>query len=465
MGNNSKVNSTYATSVRRAGRSLLPLPTFSPQRIARLRNRITLPSSNGTNFNNRINAALDRLLSIDIVVLALENAGPLRIVSSGSSTGQPGLIGLDIGSTNNLYLSLQDDGTFRAFRGTIDQLLIHEIGHHIGFSTIGAGYSSRDAEAIATAFSNLVGSVYYDEFTSRDTYATAVQGADFRYYIPYQQYDYLLSLDPKYVEGFERGTPNLLRPEHQLANAELYDGQSDEAYAARQINGEFLNSVASVLRGEITALQLVNQFIGNGDHASVRQVIRMGLLGLDALKLFDKLALEGRSRDVAFSIEDGQLVFGVAELGPSYVYQLDFSEIGTVFGNSIGSFLADSEIETIALSSVFGTIGSTFGSILNDLTRDATTTLTAAVDSALGDISTELITQLRGAVAGSISSVLSMELGNLLGVEGFGGELLGTVSGSVLGVISNNAVNGTQLFQGLSFEGLFDANPYQDYLA
>jgi len=40
MGNDSRINSSYAVTHRRAARSLLPLPTFSTERMTSIRNSV-----------------------------------------------------------------------------------------------------------------------------------------------------------------------------------------------------------------------------------------------------------------------------------------------------------------------------------------------------------------------------------------------------------------------------------------
>lgn len=143
---------------------------------------------------------------------------------------------------------------------------------------------------------------------------------------------------------------------------------------------------------------------------------------------------------------------------------LFFREFGEVLGSAVGRYLfSDQPFAALPASALLGTLGRNVadfisaGGVSADLGRAG-----AVFDRTFTDFGQELGQAFRSAAIGSVSSFLTLELGNIIGIEGFGSELLQTGASSLLGQVLNNSIdiaNGGktvgELFTGLSGEGLF----------
>lgn len=156
----------------------------------------------------------------------------------------------------------------------------------------------------------------------------------------------------------------------------------------------------------------------------------------------------------------------------SYTGAYQISEyLGNVFGSQLGRLLVgDNKIGATVSSAVLGAIGQTIGQaiVVGGLDRPFYLQNGSAVDhhvnGVIGNFSQQLASQLRSSAVGAVSSFLALELGNALGVQGFGSELLVGGVGSVMGQVINNAATiaagsganvANNLFHGLDGRSLF----------
>jgi|GEM_PF-842518 len=149
------------------------------------------------------------------------------------------------------------------------------------------------------------------------------------------------------------------------------------------------------------------------------------------------------------------------ELGSSAI-----SLVGETLGSAVGGYLGGSnKFAGVFYSSALGEIGERLGDVIR--TVGATTSLGAKVDLAgsiewatqdgLASFGQQVAQRFATSAAGSISSYLSIELGEALGLEGFGAELFNTVAGAAitptvnnaLATVLNNVGSGTDLFSNL----------------
>ena len=133
--------------------------------------------------------------------------------------------------------------------------------------------------------------------------------------------------------------------------------------------------------------------------------------------------------------------------------------------NSIGASLDAPIQQSLPNDSIIQDIGIQFGQSLADPSRDGTEVIEDAIRDAInGDTLGGGDALAQVAQIGSISSALSLELGNALGLDGFGAELLNNVGATVIDQVSSNAIqiaqgnlSSSQLFNGLNVEGVLRA--------
>lgn len=143
---------------------------------------------------------------------------------------------------------------------------------------------------------------------------------------------------------------------------------------------------------------------------------------------------------------------------------LFFGQFGSILGSTVGNYLfSDMPLAAIPASAFLGTLGNNVADFLSAGGLSADLGKAGAVfDQTFADFGAEFGQAFQSAAIGSVSSFLALELGNALGVSGFGAELFQTGAASVLGQVLNNAVDiagGTkaigELFSGLNGSGLF----------
>jgi len=139
-------------------------------------------------------------------------------------------------------------------------------------------------------------------------------------------------------------------------------------------------------------------------------------------------------------------------------YQTDLGVLGTTLGSSLAGFITNDELLQIPATTILATIGQNFGQILQDVTKNGIAELGSAVDDALSDLGQDAVGAFAGAVTGTISSFLTVELGNALGLEGFGTELFNASGGTVINAMLNNVLQGQDLLSGSNIDALFNVD-------
>jgi hypothetical protein len=148
---------------------------------------------------------------------------------------------------------------------------------------------------------------------------------------------------------------------------------------------------------------------------------------------------------------------------------LSAAQIGEIFGSQLGSLIAgDNPFAQVlagsALATVLGNIGgaiSYFNS--DDFDADDAGSLSDEIDDVEIPEFSNFFKVLKGQAVGAVSGFLAAELGEALGVDGFGGQLFNTIAsrsiGYVLGTVADNIFfpaanwNG-DIFAGMSADGL-----------
>jgi Ca2+-binding RTX toxin-like protein len=122
-------------------------------------------------------------------------------------------------------------------------------------------------------------------------------------------------------------------------------------------------------------------------------------------------------------------------------------QLGSVIGSTIGNYLGGgSAAKAIIYSSLLGEVGERLAVALSVGTLESA--MPAATGGALNAFGTEVASRVGQAAIGSVSTWLSMELGEALGLKGFGQELLTTVGGTVTGQVINNVLSHVDIWNG-----------------
>jgi Ca2+-binding RTX toxin-like protein len=144
-----------------------------------------------------------------------------------------------------------------------------------------------------------------------------------------------------------------------------------------------------------------------------------------------------------------------------------------IVGSSVSGFLfKDKPLHQITTSAFINTVGLNLAQAIQQggFTADYSLRLgnneIGIKHNVLSNVGSEFLNAFRGAAIGSFSSFVAMELGNALGLKGFGAELVTTGASTVFGQVLNNAYAlaqggqaaaniGSNLFHGLNGQGLF----------
>ncbi|MFT4253946.1 MAG: hypothetical protein QM608_15860, partial [Caulobacter sp.] len=138
-----------------------------------------------------------------------------------------------------------------------------------------------------------------------------------------------------------------------------------------------------------------------------------------------------------------------------------FIEGVDVFGSALGKVLSNGDtLKGVLYSSLLGELGERLATTITGGATTAETQLPWASDSALQSFGAEFAARTKQAAIGAVSSLLSLELGEALGLDGFGAELFGTVGSSVLSKAISNVLNpslgSSKIFDGFHFDKLAD---------
>ena len=168
--------------------------------------------------------------------------------------------------------------------------------------------------------------------------------------------------------------------------------------------------------------------------------------------------LKGSQKDY-----NGKVVDLNADYNWKLIYPVQMSAIMSTIGSSLGNVIGNGDpLASVAASSLLSSLGGTIGALVDgSLKLDATKGFLQNFNTVAGSISTNLATAFQGAAIGSVSSALTLQLGNTLGLSGFGAELFQTAGSTVLGTLLNNSyavathVAGANLLNGFSTTDLW----------
>jgi len=139
-----------------------------------------------------------------------------------------------------------------------------------------------------------------------------------------------------------------------------------------------------------------------------------------------------------------------------------YAALGSIVGSTFGRLLVGegNEFASTVTSSLVGVIGLNLGQYIDFSNGVPMPDAIASASDVFNDFGDELRTSLENAAIGSISSFLVMELGESIGLEGFGAELFNTVGTSTLSQVLSNIHNpaGLHPFAGFKQESLFSGN-------
>jgi Ca2+-binding RTX toxin-like protein len=136
-------------------------------------------------------------------------------------------------------------------------------------------------------------------------------------------------------------------------------------------------------------------------------------------------------------------------------------EVGGLIGSSLGNYFANgNRAKAIVYSSLLGAIGARLGTAVV-AGQDVNTAMSAATAGGLAGFGIDFALRMSQAAVGTISSALSLELGEALGLDGFGAELFNTAGSSVLNKVISNVTNPligpTRAFDGFKTGQIFEA--------
>jgi hypothetical protein len=131
--------------------------------------------------------------------------------------------------------------------------------------------------------------------------------------------------------------------------------------------------------------------------------------------------------------------------------EMTAAQIGEIFGSQLGSLIAGSNpfaqvLAGSALATVLGNIGGAIAWFNGDPADDGNgdgdspASLTEEIEDLQLPEFSNFFTILKGRATGALSSFLAAELGEALGLEGFGGQLFTTVASSTIGNVLNTVV-------------------------
>ncbi|MCA6345608.1 calcium-binding protein [Phenylobacterium sp.] len=136
-------------------------------------------------------------------------------------------------------------------------------------------------------------------------------------------------------------------------------------------------------------------------------------------------------------------------------------EVGGLIGSSLGNYFANgNRAKAIVYSSLLGAIGARLGAAVV-AGQDVNTAMSAATTGGLASFGIDFALRMQQSAVGTISSALSLELGEALGLDGFGAELFNTAGSSVLNKVISNVTNPligpTRAFDGFKTGQIFEA--------
>jgi len=170
--------------------------------------------------------------------------------------------------------------------------------------------------------------------------------------------------------------------------------------------------------------------------------------GLTIEETFDKAYVEGSNEPKEVVAVDLQI--------SGNPLPIDFSDFGGILGRQLGSRIAGNNAALgVFTSAALETLGDNLFDVVDGLF--STGSVDKSVKAAFSEFGDEFLTNLKSAGIGAISSFITAELINVLGADGFEGELLNSAAGSVINQIVSNIVAGEAIFGGVSFASIGSA--------
>lgn len=204
------------------------------------------------------------------------------------------------------------------------------------------------------------------------------------------------------------------------------------------------------------------------------QIVQTGQISGGELQVWEQEEIfTGSDAIVTKTFEsDGMGGFEDAAIEVSYPDRLITGEqIGSVFGSALANHYAQGNmLADIALDTAFSTILQTLGEIIDAYGSSfpvnaglgaGPASIEEAVDIGLSDWDGELLANFKAAGVGALAGLLTMELFDALGIEGIPGDVLESLSNTVIQEVFSNYLelsggltsqNATQLFNGVNLD-------------
>ncbi len=168
-------------------------------------------------------------------------------------------------------------------------------------------------------------------------------------------------------------------------------------------------------------------------------------------QVFEEIAI---NRDV--SAETIRDMYQEAQLTQGMTSHV-FGFAGEYFGSQLGNYIVGNQddLGEFVAASFINSIGADFGRFLAAGIGSGQPTLgiTEAFEEVGDAFSADFTQRFRDGVVGGVSAFLTLELGEALGLEGFGAELFNTVGGTVISHFVDASVNSAQnLWSGVNAE-------------
>ncbi|MEY2757378.1 MAG: hypothetical protein RIR33_1156, partial [Pseudomonadota bacterium] len=136
----------------------------------------------------------------------------------------------------------------------------------------------------------------------------------------------------------------------------------------------------------------------------------------------------------------------------------NYAQLGQIFGSTLGrTFGGDNPELSLASGAILGAIAMNIGQMIETATNagwshtfNAALKFSDSTEEVWADFGPELGLMATSQAIGSVSSYLALELGEALGLEGFGAEMFSSVSGTILSHVATNLLaTNVSAFSGL----------------
>ncbi len=422
-------------------------PDDLPARAAAVRAQILFSDGSSPEFKNIVNSNLDTLLKIDFFVWSLEQVGSFKFQENNSLT-DPGssynrntnTIHLDLREIGTVYtLSINEEGELFGSPRFLMDTILHEVGHHIGNTSLNFGYDEnanravRLAEAFASTYSNFVGNTFFDNFAPTDIYAAASLGLDGKLYVRTDVYQYLVDHDAAYGTNFansvEVGVPDRFASPFSDQGRALFTETPGPVgwFQEDNVTGQFERQFDAVINGDIGVDKFVSALFARGNYFDTRALLRAGFFSdfPGGLRLWGRFptikqeTIDGINfapQPPGLQTEEGRLflnnLFEEIGSGDSNQRQEFYGHLASNFGSSIEEFVqshADAgSTSNSSISTIFGQVATDYaqaqasgndGDFIDVFGTDLEQSFSAA----------NILSQLQTAPIGTVSSFLTAE--------------------------------------------------------